>query len=380
MKTYKISEIENKRILGRNVADAGKVDKPLALFWGGAALELCVKAREVWIDFSSEYQTYEAWVAVEINGSPISRFMIDNTGLNNSQRVCIARNLNPEKENLVSIIKDTQPMSGEQKHSLFINSVTLDDEGIFCPLKSRKCKIEFVGDSITSGEGLAGGVDEGEWICQWFSASRTYSRMVARKLDADWSLFSQCGWGISWGWDGDRNSCMPAHYDNVCSVMAGDYQKTIGAHEKYNFGKGSDFVVLNLGTNDNGAFYQKPWIDSNGVEYKLSLDENKKACKKDGDFVAQAVTSFLLNIRAKNPNAKIIWTWGMIKLEAIPEYIVQGIEAYKKQTGDNQVYSLELPSMEDVETCLEDKGSRGHPGPKTHILAAEKIASFIQSL
>ena len=36
--------------------------------------------------------------------------------------------------------------------------------------------------------------------------------------------------------------------------------------------------------------------------------------------------------------------------------------------------------MEDVEHTVYEKGSRGHPGPKTHCLAAEKISDFIKSL
>jgi len=36
--------------------------------------------------------------------------------------------------------------------------------------------------------------------------------------------------------------------------------------------------------------------------------------------------------------------------------------------------------MSEVEITEEDKGSRGHPGPKTHKLAAEKLTKFIKAL
>lgn len=376
MKAYKLNQIENKRILGRNVKNAGNSDKPLNLFWAAAALELNVKSSEVWINISSKYNTYEPWISVYINNSPVCRFMAPVE----PQWICIARNMNPENQNLITIYKDNQPMSGEELHSLFIHEIGLSDTGTFEPLKPRKMSIEFVGDSITSGEGLAGCLSEGDWISQWMCASKNYAVQLCKKLDADWSLVSQCGWGICWGWDGNRNSVMPPHYKNVCSVMWGDFQNSLGVNEPYDFSVKNDYVIVNLGTNDNGAFAQPAWKDSDGKEYVLTLDENKKASKKDGTVVAEGVKDFLKTIREKNPDSKIIWVWGMIKLTMLPDFILQGIEDYKKLTGDKKVYSLELDAMEDVEVCDEDKGSRGHPGPKTHKLAAEKIYNFIQNL
>ena len=86
------------------------------------------------------------------------------------------------------------------------------------------------------------------------------------------------------------------------------------------------------------------------------------------------------NVREKNPNAKIIWVWGMIKLQILPSTILKGIELYKKEFNDKNVFALELDAMEDVEHTVYEKGSRGHPGPKTHCLAAEKISDFIKSI
>lgn len=378
MKTYKISEIKDKRILGRNVSDAGKSDKALALFWAASALEINVKAKEVWVEFSSMYDDSEPWVSVYVNNKPVSRFMITKE---NKMNLCIARGLNPEKENLITIYKDTQPMSGEEHHSLFIHSISLNDEGVFCPLKERKIKLEVVGDSITSGEGLFGGPEEMEWIPQWFAGSRSYGAQVARSLDADFSLVSQCGWGLCWAWNGDIKGNMPSVYEKVCGPMWGKYQEELGASELYDFKGGSDFVVINLGTNDNGAFFQPEWKDeSTGKVYNHSLDKDGKPREEDCKTIIAGVKNFLSMVRMNNPNAKILWVWGMIKLGQVPSLIKQGIEDYKKMTSDKDVYSMELDSMEDVEKTPEDKGSRGHPGPLVHALAAKKIAEFLKTL
>ena len=373
MKTFKINQIEYKRILGRNVRDAGKRER-LALFWGASALEVCVHAKDVWVNLSSDYSSSECWLAVEINGVQVSRFIVPKE----EGWICLARNLNPQKDNLISLIKDTQAMSGDEKQSLFINGIGLDDQGSFIPLKERKLMIEFIGDSITSGEGLCGSPDEMEWIPQWFCASKTYARQTARALDADWSVLSQCGWGIKWGWDGNTNSSMLCHYENVCSLMFGDYQKALGAQDSYDFKRPADLVVVNLGTNDNGAFFQPAWKDSDGKENLLFKDEKEIALPESGNRVKEGVKEFLALIRKHNPSAKIVWVWGMIKLKTLPPYILKGIDEFKNENSDSNVFALELDAMEDVEKNDEDKGSRGHPGPKTHKLAAEKLTAFLK--
>lgn len=374
MKTQKINQIMDKRILGRTGYDNS--DKPLALFWGASALEINIKSKEVWALISCNWTTHESWVAVEVNGYQTNRFIASKE----PQWVCVARNLNVEKENLISIIKDTQAMAGDAEHVLFIHEIGLSDDGKFCALPERKLNIEFIGDSITSGEGLAGNPDEMDWIAQWMCASKTYARQTAKNLNANLSVVSQCGWGLCWGWDGNIHSNMPEHYNNVCSLLNSDYQKSLGTCNGYNFSVKNDFVVLNLGTNDNGAFFQTPWKDEKGIEYPRIVDEYNNANAKDTQLIKDGVISFLKNIRQKNPAAKIVWTWGMIKLVVVPSIIQNAINQYKTENQDYQVYFLELPAMEDVEVSDEDKGSRGHPGPKTHKLAAEKLTAFLQSL
>jgi lysophospholipase L1-like esterase len=360
MKEINISKIEHKRILGRNCYRDG--DETLSLFWGGAALEINVKACEVYVCLSSDYADHEQWISVEINGAPISRFMVNKE----KTLYCIARNLNPQKENLISIIKDVQPMSEDSVHWLLIHSVSLDDTGVFCPVKARDCKIEVIGDSITAGEGLCGAPEEQDWISLWMRASGTYGRLLARKMNADWNTMGKCGWGIICGWDGNLETKIPPHYENVCSVMKDEKSRSLGAHEKWDFygGKGSDYVIINLGTNDDGGLRVLKEKGDTGREEELT----------------KAVTDFLKVVRKNNPSAKIIWVWGMLGLQTVPALVQKGVDAYKTTSGDKAVYTLELESLEKLEISDEGKGSRGHPGAKTHQAAASRIYDFIKSI
>ncbi len=360
MKEYSLNQIESKRILGRNACKND--DQQLALFWGGAALEINVKAREVYVCISSDYADHEQWITVEINGAPVSRFMLNKE----KTLYCLAHNLNPQKENLISIIKDVQPMNEDSVHWLLIHSVGLDDEGEFCPLKERDYKMEFIGDSITAGEGLCGAPEELDWISLWMRASGTYARLLARKMNADWNTMGKCGWGILCGWDGNLESAIPPHYENVCSVMKDEKSLAMGAQQKWDFygGKGSDYVIINLGTNDDGGL-------------RVLKEKGDTGCQEE---LTKAVTDFLKVVRKNNPFAKIIWVWGMLGLETVPALVQKGVDAYKAASGDKAVYTLELESLEDLEKLPEEKGSRGHPGTKTHMAAAEKLYSFINRI
>ncbi|MBO4628458.1 MAG: hypothetical protein J5687_00770, partial [Treponema sp.] len=96
--------------------------------------------------------------------------------------------------------------------------------------------------------------------------------------------------------------------------------------------------------------------------------------------IISAVKSFLTVIRAHNPNAKILWCWGMLPLQTVPALIQKGVDEYKTTTGDQNVYTLELDSLFELEKTPQEKGSRGHPGYKTHQAAASKIVEFISKL
>lgn len=339
MKDYEINEITYKRVLGRALVNDGS----LSAFWAGDGLELNVKASEVWVKLCADYGSNEIWVAVKINGATTQRFPV----LKEEQWVKVACKLNSEKGNTVQIIKDTQPMPGDGESLLKISEVRVDDNASFeIPVK-RNLFIEFIGDSITSGEGLFGGRDEMDWIPTWISVNNNFAMQIVRELNADYSLVSQCGWGVCYAYDGNASNNVPSLYEKA------DF------NHSYDFGKKVDVVVLNLGTNDNSA------LSVPGVE---------------AEKITLAVTTFLKTIRKHNPEAKIVWTWGMLKLDKAPKFIKAGIDEYKKQTGDKEIYTLKLKPMHKVEKNPEDFGSRCHPGPKTHLLAAKKITAFLQNL
>ena len=350
--TYSIGDIAQNRIYGRT----SKKDF-LVLFWAASGLEIKVKSKEVWALIESDYDLSESWITVKINGYRYSRQSLKK----GSQWVCLMHNMNPENETTILLQRDTQPMPGEDNNVVIIHKIAMPTDAAFCPVDHKDMHIEFIGDSITSGEGLYGNPNEMDFITQNFGGTKTYAVQAAEKLTASYDIISQCGWGISYGWNGSTFMALPPHYNNVCSLMEGRRQQNLGSTDAYDFCRKADVVVINLGTNDNGGIAQTAYTG----------DRNEK--------IVDDTCNFLKSIRDKNPDATIVWTWGMMTLDVVPQLIQQGIEKFKTVTNDNSVYTLVLDPMEKLEFSDEDKGSRNHPGPATHKAAAEKIVSFIKN-
>lgn len=152
---------------------------PLTLFWTGSGIELLFTGSELWVELNADYDTMEPWVSVELDGAWISRFAV-NPG---TSRMCIFRGAAPGRAKHVRLLKDVQAMSEDPAHLLQVTAIC-HAGGEFLPLPAPRCRLEFIGDSITSGEGAIGAVCETDWISTFFSAENHYGRMTADALGA----------------------------------------------------------------------------------------------------------------------------------------------------------------------------------------------------
>lgn len=335
---------------------------PACLVWTGSNIELNVKCSELYMLMEGPYDMYECRIAIEINGSVISRFAISKE----KQWVQIFRMMNPDIETNVRVIKEVQLMPQDEHHCLNVYAVKLD--GDILPVKEKNLKIEFIGDSITSGEGTIGAKQDMDWISQYFAHTRSFPYFTGKELDADIRVFSQSGWGVYHSWDNNPTAALPLYYEETASLLNGEYFKNKGFKEKWDFKKWQpDYVIVNLGTNDDGAFHGMPYEDPvTGETYNLRMDGDKYN-SDDLEKVRKAMTDFILKIRKNNPGACIIWAFGMLGHGMVP-----AIEKAIKECGDDNTYFIKLDDTTD-----ETVGSRCHPGIKAHLNAAEKISNWI---
>ena len=351
MKEYSIERIPHK-VWGRT----GKSHSPLALFWTGAALELNIRGAEAWIEVETDYDTYEVWIDILVDEAVTQRIMLPK----GRSRVCCFRGMNPKESKNVRIIRDTPAMTekNDKSNILMIRSVLTDGE--IEPVLNRMIRIEFIGDSITCGEGCGGAVDQMDWNSACFSAIDSYPFYIAQALDAEYNVIAQSGWGVVFSYEGKKEEAIPSCYGQICGLTGGDRARRMGAKQPWDFTSWQpDIIIINLGTNDAQA------IEDAGF--------NARQTRMRKDFAA-GIVSFLKELRAMNPNAQIIWAYGMLG-DQMADEIRDSMNLYYQETGDDKVMFFLL---EDTPT--EDFGSREHPGPQAHRRAAEDICDLLEEM
>ena len=276
-----LSTLPQVRVLGRCAGT-----DPLTLFWTGSGIELLFTGSELWVELNADYDTMEPWVSVELDSAWISRFAV-NPG---TSRMCIFRGAAPGRAKHVRLLKDVQAMSEDPAHLLQVTAIC-HAGGEFLPLPAPRCRLEFIGDSITSGEGAIGAVCETDWISTFFSAENHYGRMTADALGAEYRVVSASGWGLVSGWDNDPRCTLAPCYTQVCGLAAGERNAALGAQQPYDFAAWpADAVILNLGTNDWNAFHNPPWVDpETGRSFKQTLADDGSFAPADAARLAAAV-------------------------------------------------------------------------------------------
>jgi len=358
--------VSELRILGRT----GKNGDDVVLFWTGSGFECNYEGTELWCEFESDYSVYEQWISVLVNGELMTRQML-NKG---RERICLFRNMQTKKKNHIKVIKEVQAMPGDPEAYLAV--CALYGDGVFYELPEPECRIEFIGDSITSGEGSYGATVEQDWIAMWFSATKAYPHLTAELLQAEYRIFSQSGYGVYCAYDNNLDHVMPKYYEQVCGVLEGDRNKAAGAWDAYDFSSWQpDYVLINLGTNDGGAFHNPEWVDeATGRRNKMYTDTDGHPAKECLAPVAQAVEAFLSLVRTHNPKAYIVWAYGVMGT-VVEEAIRAGIHAFCQKTGDERVEYLPLAEMKP-----EQVGARSHPGIGAHRAVAEAVFARLREI
>lgn len=348
--------------LSESVTRLGKYSKTIdgaaSFFWTGSGIEFTSENSSLYIDVESDFSdgALEIWLTVEVDGSLIQRICL-NQG---RQTVCLFRNAEP-KARIIRVLKESQIDFYATMHALRIHSIsTKDNDGlILLDPPAHKLNIEFIGDSITSGEGLNGAVGEMSFTNAFFGYKNNYSLKTADALDAYYTVSSQSGWGFYCGYNNSVETAIPKVY----------FKEELFGEKLVEDRPSKDLIVINLGTNDYTAFTTPEWTDpKTGISYKLSLDADGKMMPDDAAKLISTGIEFINSIRAKNPSSKILWTYGMYGTGLQPV-----LDEICKETG------IEFIAGAD---CLETKdfGSREHPSANIHARTSEILIDKIRDM
>ncbi|MBQ3079789.1 MAG: hypothetical protein IJC48_07325 [Clostridia bacterium] len=328
----------------------GRFDKTapgLPLNWSGSGFEIKVRGSFFDIEIECEYTSLRPYVSFEVDGLRSQTF----APLKGANRYTVFCNMNPEKAHDVRVTLETQLFPNDAKIS--VQKVYTDGECL-APEK-RACRIEFIGDSITSGEGCRGPVSFQEWLPMMFSSTDNYTRFVSDMMNAEYQAVSQSGWGVVCAWNNEERCNMPSIYDKI---QAGS--------ESYDFSFHPDYVVIALGTNDRNALSQPAFMNPvTGKAYKLT--------QNDMPMWTDRALSFIEFVHEKNPGAKILW---VSFFGSGP--IVNAIDDAVSRAREKSIPVLHEIALDLNHAVRGHMGSRQHPGVNAHRSAAKKIVKALR--
>ena len=365
LKTYSLKDMEYYKIYGRT----DETQYPLPLFFNGSGIEVNVTGSELWIDIDVDYDMHEPWIFTRLNNSFMSRQML----MSGSYSLCLFRSMSPDTVKNMKFFRELQAMSEDDSCHILIRGFRTD--GFFLPVSNKKYKLEFIGDSIPSGEGTYGAKEDTDWLAMYMGVSRNYALMVSDALDAEFRLVSQGGWGVLCGWDNDPRHNIPSRYEKICGLAGGKMNESLGASKPYRFESWKpDAIIVNLGTNDASAFNQPEWTNpETGETFKQHKNPDGSFDPDDLNRFKQAVIDFLTMLRRNNPDSHIVWVYGMLGYD-LTLAITDAMNSYKNATKDNNVAFLHLPNTTD-----ETVGSHAHPGEKSHARAAKVLTEYLKA-
>lgn len=254
----------------------------------------------------------------------------------------VSDKLSPGKHNFLF----TKRTEGEEGATTF-KSIELADNGkMLSPPERLKRKIEFFGDSITSGMGNESPDDGPDHLLKDKNNFMAYDAITARNLNAELHVTSQSGIGIMISW---FPFIMPQFYDQLNAVGNND--------SLWDFSRWTpDVVVINLFQNDS-------WLTDR--EHRLNpnpTDEQR----------IQSYIDFVKTIRGKYPKAYIVCALGSMDAtkegSKWPGYISTAVVRIKQENPNEKMDTL----------FFEFTGYGAHPRVKHHQANAEKLTAFIK--
>ncbi|WP_306397579.1 SGNH/GDSL hydrolase family protein [Telluria beijingensis] len=239
----------------------------------------------------------------------------------------------------------TKRTEGEEGATAFLG-MELDDKGTLAPPPARpQRRIEFFGDSITSGMGNEAPDDGEDHHGKDKNNYRSYAAIAARQLGAEAHFTSQGGIGIMISW---FPFTMPDFYDQLSAVGDND--------SRWDFSRWTpDVVVVNLMQNDS-------WLIGRDRKLQPEPDEAQRIA---------AYQAFVARIRALYPKAYIVCALGSMDAtkpgSPWPGYVGTAVKNLQ-ESGDKRIDTLVFPFT----------GYGKHPRVAQHQENADRLAAFVR--
>lgn len=247
----------------------------------------------------------------------------------------------PSGEHSFEIVK----LSESQSNALSISSIVTD--GDFLPLKEEKpLKIEFVGDSITTGYGVRAKNADEEYTTATQDVLLSYAGLTARALNAEMQIVAASGWGMYKS--KYASQALPDYYFNI------DLTRNT---EPWDFSLfRPNIIVVALGTND--------------FSYLGDLEE----AKRTREYAALKKKSVAFLRALLTQGVPVIWIYGFSGSDNQKDLPALVSEVWR-EIDSPALYTLQVKDAHGLNDV-----SAGHPGKRTHRFAAKLLTRLIRTL
>ena len=307
--------------------------------WSASGFEFSFKGSGAKATFLSnpESKEYYAHLKVTVDGKPTKKIPLASK----TQVVSLASELDSNAEHTVRV----EMVSGNGKCAMAaVKNVTLfDGSKISAPTAPDGLKMEIIGDSISVGYGVLGSYGQ-DWRSETEDGTMTYAALAARALGMEYYVTSASGRGIARNYGGSTSGRIPDVYTKVDAYHYGTDNWDFASWQP-------DVIVINLGTND---------ADSTNSE--LTAAEFQKAC-----------AAFLATVREKNPDAYIVYAYGMMTTKFSEN--IQAVIDEMRTNGDEKICFLPLAKITDSERTVSS-----HPSLSAHMDRAAVLIEKLQEL
>ena len=341
-------------------------DGRFPMFTTGSGVEFNIKAAYAYAEIEAGFDLYEPWVSVLIDGVRLIRMPLAK----GKNRIMLFNTMNPDVVKHVRITKDTQSMPEDPEHFAVFNCIETDGELV--EQQKKGLNIEFIGDSVTSGEGLLGSKEKlVDWISLCFDSVTNYTNLVATALNADYRVISQSGWGVGSAWNNDPNCALSKIYKKICGTNKA-LKDSFDSLDDYDFSWKPDVIVVNLGTNDSGGLDQPEFTDPvTGEKFKNYRNPDGSVEEKTRERFKKNTLAFLKMIRECNPGARIIWAYGILG-NTFEDTVKEAINEFSAANNDKAIIYHHFSQMTEEQT-----GARWHPGALAHKMMADELCELI---
>ncbi len=238
-----------------------------------------------------------------------------------------------------------------------IHGFIIDSLATLMPMKPKKLKLEFIGDSYTVGYGNASPIEKlrgningfdqdptsrnctDKELSLYTNSSLNYATQVSRQLNASYQINSISGIGVARNYNGSKSLEPLINYYNQSIIS----DRTSNYDDNFK----PDVIIIALGTNDFSTVLQ----DHEITQYPTREDLYKAFQKK--------YILFIEMLRTKHPGVQFLLVANNSWPDNEQRNQVREIVQHELINSKSDIHSIDLDHLMGL-------GCHWHPGLKTH--------------